>query len=48
VGTLLIGCAVLLMVAGCAGMRSEAPEEQVHAETTQEKQDRTEATKEQE
>jgi hypothetical protein len=33
VGTSLIGCAVLLFV-GCAGGRSEAPEEQVHTEAT--------------
>jgi RTX calcium-binding nonapeptide repeat (4 copies) len=33
---LLIGCAVLLMVVGCAGVRSQAPqkEEQAHAEAT--------------
>ena len=28
VGVLLMGCAVLLMVVGCAGVRSEAPKEQ--------------------
>jgi RTX calcium-binding nonapeptide repeat (4 copies) len=34
VGVLLIGCASLLMV-GCAGGRSEAPEEQGHTEATE-------------
>jgi hypothetical protein len=33
VRTFLIGCAILV-VAGCAGVRSEAPEEQVHTEAT--------------
>ena len=28
VGTFLIGCAVLLLVVGCAGTRSEAPQEE--------------------
>jgi RTX calcium-binding nonapeptide repeat (4 copies) len=37
VGALLIGCAVLLKVVGCAGVRSEAPEEtQGHTELTKE------------
>ena len=36
VGTFLVGCVVLLMVVGCAGVRSEAPQE--------DKQDHTEAT----
>ena len=27
VGTLLIGCAILLIVVGCSGKRSEAPQE---------------------
>jgi RTX calcium-binding nonapeptide repeat (4 copies) len=39
VGAFLFGCAVLLMVVGCAGVRSEAPQK--------EEQGRTEATKEQ-
>jgi hypothetical protein len=36
VGAFLMGCAVLLMVVGCAGVRSEAPqeEEQAHTEAT--------------
>ena len=35
VGAFLIGCAVLLIVVGCAGTRSEAPQEkQRHTETT--------------
>jgi Ca2+-binding RTX toxin-like protein len=46
VGTFLIGCAVLLVV-GCSGTQSEAPEEeQRHTETTKE-QEHTEATEEQ-
>jgi uncharacterized protein YceK len=38
VGAFLIGCAVLLLVAGCAGVRSEASqkEEQSHTEATTE------------
>jgi RTX calcium-binding nonapeptide repeat (4 copies) len=40
VGAFLIGCTVLLMVVGCAGVRSEA--------SKQEEQGNTEATKEQE
>src|SRR5215218_9268244 len=39
VGAFVIGCAVLLLVVGCAGVRSEAPKE--------EEQGNTEATKEQ-
>jgi uncharacterized protein YceK len=39
VGAFMIGCAVLLMVVGCAGVRSEASQE--------EEQGHTEATKEQ-
>ena len=35
VSTFLIGCAVLLLVVGCAGVRSEAPEEQGHTEVTE-------------
>ena len=38
VGAFLIGCAFVLLVGGCAGMRSEAP---------QKEQEQTEATKEQ-
>jgi hemolysin type calcium-binding protein len=36
----LVGCAVLLMVVGCAGIRSEAPqeEEQGHTEATKQEQ----------
>jgi Ca2+-binding RTX toxin-like protein len=43
----LIGCAVLLVV-GCAGVRSEAPKEQEHrhAEPTEKGQEHTEATSE--
>jgi hypothetical protein len=50
VGTFLFGCAVLLMVAGCAGVRSEASkqeEEQGHTEATTEqtRSDRCEGTR---
>jgi hypothetical protein len=46
VGVLLMGCVVLLMVVGCAGMRSKASkqEEQVHTETTKEQTRAPEAT----
>jgi RTX calcium-binding nonapeptide repeat (4 copies) len=39
VGAFLVACTVLLMVVGCAGMRSEAPqkEERAHTEATTEK-----------
>jgi hypothetical protein len=44
---LLIGCAVLLVV-GCAGVGSEAPQkEQGHTKATKQEQEHTEATKEQ-
>jgi RTX calcium-binding nonapeptide repeat (4 copies) len=48
VGTYLIGCAVLLMVVGCAGVRSQAPqeEEQGHTEATKEQEGAPEATSE--
>jgi hypothetical protein len=37
VGAFLMGCVVLLMAVGCAGVRSEAPEdEQGHTEATRE------------
>jgi hypothetical protein len=50
VGAFLIGRAVLLMVVGCAGVRSEAPqkeEEQAHTEVTKEqaRSDRCEGTR---
>ena len=49
VGVFLIGCAVLLLVVGCAGVRSEAPqkEEQGHTEATKEqaRSDRCEGTR---
>jgi len=39
VGTLLIGCAFLLIVVGCSGKRSEAPqEEKGHTEATKQEQ----------
>ena len=42
VGTFLIGCAVLLLVVGCAGVRSEAPQEkQGQAEVTKQEQTRS-------
>jgi hypothetical protein len=45
VGVLLIGCAVLLVV-GCAGVGSEAPQkEQGHTKGTKQEQEHTEATK---
>jgi hypothetical protein len=45
VGTFLIGCAVLLLMVGCSGMRSEAPREgQGHTEATQEQPRSPEAT----
>jgi hypothetical protein len=46
VGTYLFGCAVLLMVVGCAGVRSEAPqkEEQGRTEATTEEARSPEAT----
>jgi RTX calcium-binding nonapeptide repeat (4 copies) len=34
----LIGCAVLLLAVGCAGVRSEAPQEQGHTEATSQEQ----------
>jgi hypothetical protein len=36
VGTFVFGYAVLLLVVGCAGTRSEAPKEQPHTEATKE------------
>src|SRR5215204_7452946 len=48
VGTYLFGCAVLLMVVGCAGVRSQAPEEeQGHTEVTKEqtRSDRCDGTR---
>jgi len=50
VGTFLIGCAVLLLVVGCAGTSSEAPKEgKGHTEATNKEQGRTaEATSEEE
>ena len=45
VGTFLIGCAVLLLVVGCAGTSSEAPKEgQGHTEATKEQPRSSEAT----
>src|SRR5918994_4966575 len=44
VGAFLLGCAVLLFV-GCAGGRSEAPEEQVHTEATASEEARCEGTR---
>jgi hypothetical protein len=45
VGTFLMGCAVLLMVVGCSGVRSEASnEEQGHTEATKEQERSPEAT----
>jgi hypothetical protein len=45
VGTFLIGCAVLLLMVGCSGMRSGAPREgQGHTEATQEQPRSPEAT----
>jgi hypothetical protein len=42
VGTFLIGCSVLLLVVGCAGTHSEAPQEgQGHTEATNKDQTRT-------
>jgi RTX calcium-binding nonapeptide repeat (4 copies) len=42
VGTFLIWCAVLLLAVGCAGVRSEAPQEkQGQAEVTKQKQGRS-------
>jgi hypothetical protein len=38
VGALVIGCAVLLVLVDCAGVRSEAPKEQEHAEATTQEQ----------
>jgi hypothetical protein len=32
VGVFLIGCAVLLLVVGCTGVRSEAPKEQAQSD----------------
>jgi hypothetical protein len=42
VGTFLIGCAFLLIVIGCSGTRSEAPQEegQEHTEATKKEQTR--------
>jgi hypothetical protein len=47
VGAFLIGCAVLLLVGGCAGVRSEAPqeEEQAHTEATASEESRCEGTR---
>jgi hypothetical protein len=45
VGPFLVGCAVLLMVAGCAGVHSEAPEEQGHTEATASEEARCEGTR---
>ena len=48
VGVFLIGCAVLLMVVGCAGVRSEAPqeeEEQGHTKATASEEARCEGTR---
>jgi RTX calcium-binding nonapeptide repeat (4 copies) len=46
VGTILIGCAVLLLAVGCAGTSSEAPQgkEQGHTEATKEQTRSPEAT----
>ena len=44
VGAFLMDCAVLLVV-GCAGVRSEAPEEQVHTEATASEEARCEGTR---
>jgi hypothetical protein len=46
VRTFVIGCAVLLLVVGCAGSQSEAPpkEDQGHIEATKEGHEHTEAT----
>jgi len=45
VGTFLIGCSFLLLAVGCAGTRSEAPQEgQGHTEATKEGHEHTEAT----
>src|SRR5215216_3966890 len=42
VGTFVIGCAVLLLVGGCAGTRSEAPQkEKGYTQATKEKQGHT-------
>ena len=42
VGTFLIGCAVLLLVVGCSGMRSEGPKKgKGHTETTKKDQTRS-------
>jgi hypothetical protein len=38
---LLIGCAVLLLGVGCAGVRSESPKEQGHTEATKKEQTRS-------
>ena len=45
---LLIGCAGLLVAGGCAGVRSEAPQEeqQPNTKSTKEGQEHTEATSE--
>jgi hypothetical protein len=40
-----MGCAVLLIVVGCAGVRSEAPEEQGHTEATASEEARCEGTR---
>jgi RTX calcium-binding nonapeptide repeat (4 copies) len=46
VGAFLIGCAVLLLVGGCAGVRSQArKEEQAHTEATASKEARCEGTR---
>jgi hypothetical protein len=48
VGVFLMGCAVLLMLVGCAGVRSEASqEEQGRTETTKQEQGHTVAAKDQ-
>ena len=41
VGTFLIGCAVLLLVVGCAGTSSESPKEQGHTEAAKKEQTRS-------
>src|SRR5215211_1921561 len=45
VGAFLMGCVVLLMVVGCAGVRSEAPEKQGHTEATSSEEARCEGTR---
>src|SRR5215212_4198460 len=47
VGAFLIGCAVLLLAVGCAGVRSEAPQEdqQAHTQATASEEARCEGTR---